>query len=277
MANRLRVGSNQISPPEIPKRSFMSAIQFVPDLDVEGRLVCSERGFLVLLNERLRRYGARARFTVAHELGHTLFYDLNVPKPRRRVPRTFNNAFEEHLCSNFAGELLIPFEYLSAVADGFQQKTEAEKTAILNEVASKCLVTREVAACHLVRTLGWWKSILIFTRGESSGPGILKSSALHSRRSRCLLGHDAHLMHLNRFRERKCNDRRWLGPALKLWLNCHFVDPGCPYNSQPNHRFKFFGPTGPIHRDSATPPSEKPKPRAGKIIPLLRRNSFSFI
>jgi hypothetical protein len=174
MAKGLRARSSQTAPP-VDTNAILRAcnieVEFVPGLDVEGRLVCNDRGFVVLLNERLRRYGARARFTAAHELGHTLFYDRGVPKPRRRVPRYFNDAFEEHLCSTFAGELLIPFDYLSEVADGFQEKTEAEKAALLNEVASKCLVAREVAACHLVRTLGWWKSILIFT-AEAGKAGL---------------------------------------------------------------------------------------------------------
>jgi len=183
MASRLRDESKQVHPPTDIHRILRDRnieLRFVPELDVEGRLACLESRFVILLNERLRRYQSRARFTTAHELGHTLFYDLTSPQPRRAVPHHFNNAFEERLCSDFAGELLIPFNYLSDVASGFQQKDEAKKAEVLDQVARCCMVAREVAACHLVRTLGWWKSILIFT--AEAGKRGLRDSTDRARR-----------------------------------------------------------------------------------------------
>src|ERR1700674_2017031 len=166
MANRFHTESSQTSPPVVLEKILRNKnidVQFVSDLAVDGRLVCKERGFTVLLNDKLRVYKARARFTTAHELGHTLFYDWSSVTPRRAVPRYFNNPCEELICNAFAGELLMPFEYLLREGRAFPEKSEPEKALVLQQVATRCAVARQVAACHLVRTLGWWDSILIFT------------------------------------------------------------------------------------------------------------------
>jgi hypothetical protein len=47
----------------------------------------------------------RHRFRVAHELGHTLFYDRSAGRPRRRVAVTRR---EEAFCDRFAQALLLP-------------------------------------------------------------------------------------------------------------------------------------------------------------------------
>lgn len=51
---------------------------------------------------------SRWRFSVAHELGHTFFFDRSGERPRR-LPRTATSG-EEKFCNGFAAELLCPKE-----------------------------------------------------------------------------------------------------------------------------------------------------------------------
>jgi hypothetical protein len=55
------------------------------------------------LREALHRH--RLRFRVAHELGHTFFYDRGSKHPRRMVP---DSNDQEQFCDEFARALLIP-------------------------------------------------------------------------------------------------------------------------------------------------------------------------
>lgn len=55
------------------------------------------------LREELERH--RLRFRVAHEVGHSFFYDRSGPRPRRFAP---NSAAQERWCDRFASALLLP-------------------------------------------------------------------------------------------------------------------------------------------------------------------------
>src|ERR1700687_5339224 len=54
----------------------------------------------------------RQRFSIAHELGHTFFYDRSM-RPARRLPQRVSNR-EEQFCDVFAGELLAPVATIPA-------------------------------------------------------------------------------------------------------------------------------------------------------------------
>jgi hypothetical protein len=76
----------------------------------EGVLTPVQGGFRIFLqNNFLDRPGikVRQRFTLAHELAHTFFYDLNgsIPTPIKGSPRP---SKLEHFCHVAANQLLIP-------------------------------------------------------------------------------------------------------------------------------------------------------------------------
>jgi IrrE N-terminal-like domain len=52
----------------------------------------------------------RFRFRVAHEVGHSFFYDRRSNPPRRRLP---GSAEEEAFCDRFASALLIPHSFVA--------------------------------------------------------------------------------------------------------------------------------------------------------------------
>jgi len=76
----------------------------IDDDAYSGRLRVTDDGFVV---EAKAGPLNRIRFTLAHEIGHTLFYDLDSRPPQRVIygeaPRD-----EEQFCNWFASELLMP-------------------------------------------------------------------------------------------------------------------------------------------------------------------------
>lgn len=80
----------------------------------EGVLQVVEEGFEIFLQDNFADQpgsDARQRFTLAHELVHTFYYDRSV-----RPPRTLQGAPEgnklELLCNSGAGQLLVPSLFL---------------------------------------------------------------------------------------------------------------------------------------------------------------------
>jgi IrrE N-terminal-like domain len=76
----------------------------------EGVLSPVEGGFRIFLQNNFIDHPGmkvRQRFTLAHELAHTFFYDLSasVPKPMKGLPR---RGRLEHLCHVAANQLLLP-------------------------------------------------------------------------------------------------------------------------------------------------------------------------
>jgi hypothetical protein len=58
-------------------------------------------------SQRSAAITGRTRFTYAHELGHTLFYDLDVSPPARLAPAGYHRI-EEQLCNKAASRFLVP-------------------------------------------------------------------------------------------------------------------------------------------------------------------------
>jgi hypothetical protein len=110
---------------DIAREQKVREIDFRP-LIVDGGLSFLDDGFLISVRceesdaDRFRRHfkddptgrelPARARFTIAHEIGHTLFFDLKSSPPTSAIDykdrRTLPSL--EDACSRAAGQLLLP-------------------------------------------------------------------------------------------------------------------------------------------------------------------------
>jgi len=103
-------------------------------------------GFLILVDpeaagrvvdERTRR--RRLRFRLAHEIGHSFFYDRRSRPPRRLIDRSEE---EEEFCQQFASALLVPPEVaancpldvsaVQALRDRFDVSLNAVAWALVN-------------------------------------------------------------------------------------------------------------------------------------------------
>jgi Zn-dependent peptidase ImmA (M78 family) len=100
-------------PVELDKIVQRKGIRHGPDLSIDSPenaiLIPRKKGYLLRLNPKLTKY--RKRFTIAHEIGHTLFY-RNM-KHQINVLDKKELETEEKICDLFAGSLLMPLSHIS--------------------------------------------------------------------------------------------------------------------------------------------------------------------
>jgi hypothetical protein len=120
-----------------------------PEVACDGYIepigVSFKDGFRLVLNNT--RPPARQRFTAAHEICHTFFYEI-VPEVKFRPHPT--DSFEEALCNHGAAALLMPAEDVIA-----QSKARDVSLATLEELGSRYEVSIETAFLRL-RGLKLW-------------------------------------------------------------------------------------------------------------------------
>jgi hypothetical protein len=133
---------------------------FDQHLPCEARLETNSAGFSISLRASLasEENESHRRFAIAHELGHTLFYDLNGAPPERVIHLSLHDPVEEELCDTFAAALLVPPWYLQDVRR--ELSFEADGLILLDRVCADCRVPRKQAALRLRQGLpeaehGW--------------------------------------------------------------------------------------------------------------------------
>jgi hypothetical protein len=126
-ADKLLTITGQTRPPFDPVVGLQAQnVHHIADREVlreEAKLVPDEMGFTLFLRETHQAYDddnkdlrsrSRLRTTLAHELGHTFFYDTSTKPPRlpvSSVARLLNHQLgqkEEWWCMDFARAYLIP-------------------------------------------------------------------------------------------------------------------------------------------------------------------------
>jgi Zn-dependent peptidase ImmA (M78 family) len=130
-----------------------TAVVFDENLLCEARLERAATGFSIRLrgslaqgeNERHRR------FALAHELGHTLFYDLDEIPLRRTIALPLHDPLEEELCDKFAAALLIPHWYLNGIRH--ELAPNAGGQTLLEKVCAECGVPPQFVAPRLNQSM----------------------------------------------------------------------------------------------------------------------------
>lgn len=175
-ANYLREEAGQISAPIMLENiEKLRGIQKKVVYDSEGAsgaiLEPVSGGFIIRLGKG--QTSIRRRFGIAHEIGHTFFYNLGYDPPIKIFPRERSRLLidkkEEGICNAFAGELLMPGEL---VQQDIASSSDRNLKMIIG-LAAKYVVSPEVAARRLILDLSEFKnSILLFkepllTRGKA--------------------------------------------------------------------------------------------------------------
>jgi hypothetical protein len=134
----------------------------VPGLSSDGYIEPLGASFADGLRMVLRAGAAptRSRFTIAHELCHTFFYEI-VPELKYGVTGT--DPEEERLCNLGASELLIPAKSLRSCAQKYLISLSS-----LEELAAKYVVSPEAMLLRL-RTLQLWHCELSYWRPKLNG------------------------------------------------------------------------------------------------------------
>jgi Zn-dependent peptidase ImmA (M78 family) len=175
-ANYLREVAGQISAPIMLEnierlRGIQKEVVYDAERASGAFLEPVSGGFIIRLGKR--QTNIRRRFSIAHEIGHTFFYNLDYDPPIKILPRERSRLLidkkEEDICHAFARELLMPGKL---VQQDIANSSDRSLKMIIG-LASKYLVSPEVAARRLILDLAEFKnSILLFkeplsTKGRS--------------------------------------------------------------------------------------------------------------
>lgn len=158
-ARKLLRATEQDSPPfSAPRVAYLRKIRGVEWTEVSSlsRLVPIKGGFVIKMNPQALRstdepegtpFTGLQNFSIAHEIGHTFFYDIDSPTPSRPV-RDIGSSGEERLCDIFAAELLMPEGKFSIDARRVLQK-EGYITKKLIDLRARYGVTMHATAIRL--------------------------------------------------------------------------------------------------------------------------------
>ena len=165
LANDLLLQSNQVSPP----------IEWGPIFKLRRIQVCYPSGNLDSANLLREAYivprqggfelrfrssgqsGGRVRFSIAHEIGHTYFFDTEANPPRKLSIWRGLESDEERLCDIFASELLMPEEMIRRFLPDHTQQS----LSVVIQLSKKFKVTYEALSRRLIEDLAAWDAIVI--------------------------------------------------------------------------------------------------------------------
>jgi Zn-dependent peptidase ImmA (M78 family) len=86
---------------------------------VRGKINTERDGFRIEFNSNLLSDKAQFRFTIAHEIAHTFFYDIQKSPPINVSGLTSDSKYIEQLCNKIARNLLIPGNSIKSIIAQF--------------------------------------------------------------------------------------------------------------------------------------------------------------
>lgn len=134
-------------------------------IGADGCLDTSSDGFVIKIDQRLVesiRYQFRMRSTLAHELSHIFFYDVNVLPPKKLGRESSRHHFlmEEGLCYYLAREYLMPKFSINNLLLNAKSKL-VPSIENLKYLKSKYLVSSDIIAFRMIIDLEVWDCIFI--------------------------------------------------------------------------------------------------------------------
>lgn len=151
----------------ISKKMLIHSIVADPRISpFSASLVPDENGFTLRIKKTSNE--ARKRAIIAHEIGHTLFYNVNKVPPTRILRYRPKKAYmdkEEWISWDFARELLLPKQFLLRE---FALEYPLPPSEIV-EIARKTGVSVELLCHRLILDLGLWNNCALFISDVYNG------------------------------------------------------------------------------------------------------------
>jgi hypothetical protein len=141
-----------------PHRRILKAVPS-KKLGTEGLLRVDREGFAIIYRPCHR---VRERFTIAHEIGHTFFYNLQMSPPVRLSPSPFPLADEQRICDLIASELLMPRNSVLRVVERLESEGwRVSPPEMLMSLARTYSVSVPVVVRRLVQELSIWDALVV--------------------------------------------------------------------------------------------------------------------
>jgi Zn-dependent peptidase ImmA (M78 family) len=113
----------------------------IRNINHTASLIMTRNGFACTLSEG-ETSGARKNFAIAHEIGHTMFFDISHWPPSFLIqPELMHSQEAERLCNIFAGALLIPEGSLTSIAQALSRRLAFDE---IDRLSDEFAVSREV-------------------------------------------------------------------------------------------------------------------------------------
>ncbi len=164
--------SGQTKPPFAPDkiahyRKIKSIIDDKELRDREAILIPEDDGFVIKFNPTKPR--VRIRFSLAHEIGHTYFFNLNTNPPQKFYSIMSSRYWvEEGYACEIAREILAPEPYFSAITTQISKLPSIHALVRLQKVfdiSYEVLIRRLLYDSHLWNANFWgnnlWNAIII--------------------------------------------------------------------------------------------------------------------
>lgn len=131
----------------------------VRQIPVDGRLLVRESGFIIQLKPSA---DTRRRFSLAHEIAHTLLYDIGSTVPNKLFHDVKPDE-EEVFCNMVAAELLMP---TNLVLERFRKASQNQTNQIklIRIMASTFRVSIETMSRRIIEELNLLKGIILACR-----------------------------------------------------------------------------------------------------------------
>jgi len=138
---------------------------------VWGRLAIGNVGFTAVLFIPRSSHGFWSRFALAHEIAHTLFYDIRNWPPVRLIYLEPGNRDLEWLCGYFAKCLFVPDIWLRNIIECYPRLgSEGFSLTVLDQLEKTFSVPWRIVAERLVEDLLLWNCIILqFTMSSETG------------------------------------------------------------------------------------------------------------
>jgi hypothetical protein len=131
---------------------------------IDGQLFkLASGGYRLILNQRAPR--ARKRFTIAHEIAHTL-----LPPNEEGAEYNCSNKLIEEICDIVASQILVPIQLLDKVVS---TSSDTLSIASFFKISKLFVCSLRAAACALLNS-GSRRGALIIGKRKSSGSNVLE-------------------------------------------------------------------------------------------------------
>ena len=175
--------SGQTTPPFSPKKiaHYRKIKSITPDETLKHReaiLIPKDDGFIIKFNPK--KPFVRVRFSIAHEIGHTYFFDLNTNPPQKFYSVMSSRYWvEEGYACEVAREILAPEPYLSDITKQICKHPSLHTLIQLQKdfnISYDVLIRRLLHDSHLWNANFWgnnlWNAIIIMANVSATNGDI---------------------------------------------------------------------------------------------------------
>jgi hypothetical protein len=166
--------AGQSAPPievseQLLKSRKVESVEFVRSLPERARLEVRGDRFGVQIDSRFSGNMRWRRLLLAHELSHTLFYEIDSGPITSQLRLRPGDPAMEWLCSYLAKCLLMPFGALKEMWHSEMSGKLSTDFSALFRLSQRCVLPWSVVAERLVEDTGLWSTILLYWQLERNG------------------------------------------------------------------------------------------------------------